>query len=130
MITSPIRLASLRQLAPFYTSATWKVFMADLGTTKQEDVGASDDVTKAPDKQAYWRANIKLISILLTIWFVVSFGFGIVLAEPLNSIQFFGFKLGFWWAQQGSIYVFVALIFAYVEGVKRIERRYGVSGDE
>ncbi|MEM8767033.1 MAG: DUF4212 domain-containing protein, partial [Pseudomonadota bacterium] len=53
--------------------------------------------------EAYWRANLKLGAVLMTIWFVVSFGFGILLVEPLNAIPFFGFKLGFWWAQQGAI---------------------------
>jgi len=63
--------------------------------------------------RAYWRANLKLSAVLLTIWFLVSFGFGIILVEPLNRIPLFGFKLGFWWAQQGSIYVFIVLIFVY-----------------
>lgn len=79
---------------------------------------------------AYWRANLKVIGLLLGIWFIVSFGFGILLVEPLNSIRFFGFKLGFWWAQQGSIYVFVALIIVYVIWMHRIDRRFGVSDDE
>jgi putative solute:sodium symporter small subunit len=79
---------------------------------------------------AYWRANLKLAAILLTIWFVVSFGFGIILVEPLNSISFFGFKLGFWWAQQGSIYVFVILIFVYSARMKKIDRKFDVHDDE
>jgi len=79
---------------------------------------------------AYWRANLKLVAVLLTIWFVVSFGFGILLVEPLNSISFFGFKLGFWWAQQGSIYVFVILIFVYTALMKRIDRNFNVHDDE
>ncbi len=74
----------------------------------------------------YWRANLRLVSGLLLIWFAVSFGFGILLVEPLNRISFFGFKLGFWWAQQGAIYVFVALIFVYVWLARRIDRRFGV----
>mgnify|MGYP003656694681 CR=1 FL=1 len=64
------------------------------------------------------------------IWFVVSFGFGILLVEPLNSIRLFGFKLGFWWAQQGSIYVFVVLIIVYVIWMHRIDQRFGVSDDD
>ena len=64
-------------------------------------------------KSLYWRANIKLLKILLSIWFLVSFGFGIVLVDWLDQFSFFGFKLGFWFAQQGSIYVFVILIFIY-----------------
>ena len=79
--------------------------------------------------QRHWRANLKLMGLLLAIWFIVSFGFGILLAEPLNRIQFFGFKFGFWWAQQGSIYVFVALIFVYAAAMRRIDRKYGVSDD-
>jgi putative solute:sodium symporter small subunit len=62
--------------------------------------------------------------------FVVSFGFGILFVEPLNRIPFFGFKLGFWWAQQGAIFVFVVLIFVYSRLMKRIDRRYGVHDDE
>ena len=79
---------------------------------------------------SYWRANLRLVVGLLTIWFAVSFGFGILLVEPLNRIPFFGFKLGFWWAQQGAIYVFVAIIFVYVILAGRIDRRYGVDDDE
>ncbi len=80
--------------------------------------------------EAYWRANLKLGALLLAIWFLVSFGFGILLVEPLNRISFFGFKLGFWWAQQGSIYVFIALIFVYAWAMKRLDRRYDVHEDE
>ena len=79
--------------------------------------------------RAYWRANLKLTAVLLTIWFVVSFGFGILLVEHLNRIPFFGFKLGFWWAQQGSIYVFVVLIFVYTVCMQRLDRKYDVHED-
>lgn len=82
------------------------------------------------DPGAYWRANLKLAGVLLSIWFLVSFGFGILLVEPLNRIDFFGFKFGFWWAQQGSIYVFVVLIFVYTALMKRIDRRYGVDAEQ
>lgn len=78
---------------------------------------------------AYWRENISLMLRLLAVWFVVSFGFGIVLAEPLNVIKFFGFKLGFWFAQQGSIYVFVALIFVYVVKMNALDKKYQVQED-
>lgn len=74
----------------------------------------------------YWRANLRLLGALLAIWFVVSFGFGILLAAPLNDIRFFGFPLGFWWAQQGAIFVFIALIFVYAAAMRRIERAHGV----
>ena len=63
---------------------------------------------------------------LLAVWFVVSFGAGILLVDVLNEIQVFGFKLGFWFAQQGSIYVFVALIFIYTVQMRRLEKRFGV----
>jgi len=79
---------------------------------------------------AYWRANLRLGAVLLAIWFLVSFGFGILLVEPLDSIPFFGFKLGFWWAQQGAIFVFVILIFVYAALMKRIDRRFDVHDDE
>ena len=90
-----------------------------------------NDNNPATDRgSAYWRANLKLGAVLLLIWFVVSFGFGILLVEPLNSIRFFGFKLGFWWAQQGSIYVFIVLIFVYSALMKKIDRKYDVHDDE
>lgn len=78
----------------------------------------------------YWKANLKLVAALLAVWFVVSFGFGILLAEPLNQIRLFGFKLGFWWSQQGSIYVFIVLIFVYAGLMKRIDRKYGLSDEQ
>ena len=81
-------------------------------------------------EKAYWQANLKLVAKLLTIWFLVSFGFGIILVDQLNQIPFFGFKLGFWWAQQGSIYVFIGLIFYYVRKMKQIDKTYEVSDDE
>ena len=81
-------------------------------------------------RNAYWRANIKLMLGLLSIWFLVSFVFGILLVETLNEIKFFGFKLGFWWAQQGSIYVFVILIFIYSAAMKRIDRRFSASSED
>ena len=62
----------------------------------------------------YWDSNLKIVSVLLVIWFLVSFGFGILLIDELNQFKIGGFKLGFWFAQQGSIYVFVILIFVYV----------------
>ena len=77
----------------------------------------------------YWRANIRLVSILLVIWFVVSYGFGIILAEPLNAIRIGGVGLGFWFAQQGSIYTFVVLIFFYAARMNKLDREFGVSED-
>lgn len=79
--------------------------------------------------EQYWRENLKYVGILLTIWFVVSYGFGILLVEPLNKIQMGGFKLGFWFAQQGSIYIFVILIFVYVWLMNRLDRKFDVHED-
>ncbi|MAI80542.1 MAG: hypothetical protein CL917_16495 [Deltaproteobacteria bacterium] len=77
-------------------------------------------------RSAYWRANLKLMAGLLTVWFVVSYGFGILFVDELDEIRIGGFKLGFWFAQQGSIYVFVALIFVYVWRMNRLDRKYDV----
>ncbi|WP_416305047.1 DUF4212 domain-containing protein [Neptunicella sp. SCSIO 80796] len=78
---------------------------------------------------AYWRENIKLVLGLLAIWFAVSFGCGILLADWLNEFRFFGFKLGFWFAQQGAIYVFVVLIFVYARLSSRLDIKYNVQED-
>jgi len=74
--------------------------------------------------EAYWKKNLKYLVILLSIWFSVSFGFGFLLFDELNQIQFFGFKLGFWFAQQGSIYVFVILIFVYIYLMNKLDKNY------
>ena len=74
------------------------------------------------DKE-YWKANIKLLIVLLTIWLVIWFGFGIILSDFLDQFSIGGFKLGFWFAQQGSIYGFVILIFVYVYAMKRLEKK-------
>ena len=78
-------------------------------------------------RKKYWRKNLKYLTILLAIWFIVSYGFGILLVDELNTIRFGGFKLGFWFAQQGSIYVFVALIFVYVRLMNKLDKKYGVN---
>lgn len=77
-------------------------------------------------RQAYWRANLRLVGWCLSIWFIVSYGFGILLVEPLNRIEFFGFKLGFWFAQQGSIFAFLVLIFFYAWRMNALDRKFGV----
>ena len=83
-----------------------------------------------PEKRrAYWRANLRLIIACLVVWFVVSYGFGIVFVEELNRVRLGGFKLGFWFAQQGSIYVFVVLIFFYAWRMNRLDRLYGARED-
>ena len=74
----------------------------------------------------YWRANLRILLILLSVWFGVSFGLGILLVERLNEIHMAGFPLGFWFSQQGSIYVFIVLIWLYARWMDRIDREYGV----
>lgn len=78
---------------------------------------------------AYWKANLRLLSICLVIWFVVSYGLGIILVEPLNAIHIGGYPLGFWFAQQGSIYTFVALIFFYAMKMEKLDREHNVHED-
>lgn len=80
--------------------------------------------------KAYWRANIRLLAILLSIWFIVSYGAGILMVDWLNQFRMGGFKLGFWFAQQGSIYTFLVLIFVYVRQMNQLDRRFGVREDE
>ena len=82
------------------------------------------------NNEAYWKANLTLMASLLAIWFLVSFGCGILFVEYLNQFRLFGFKLGFWFSQQGSIYVFVILIFVYVWRMNKLDKRYGVDEDE
>ena len=81
------------------------------------------------NRSAYWKANLRLLTILLIIWFVVSYGFGILLVEPLNAIKFGGYKLGFWFAQQGSIYVFLVLIFVYAVAMNQLDKKFDVHED-
>ena len=81
------------------------------------------------DKQkakAYWKKNLKYLAKLLSIWFLVSYVFGILLVDELNTIHFGGFKLGFWFAQQGSIYVFVILIFVYIRLMNRLDKQFNL----
>ena len=73
-------------------------------------------------KNTYWQKNIRYISILLSLWFIVSFGCGILFVEQLNTIQIGGFKLGFWFAQQGSIFGFVAIIFTYIYLMNKLDQ--------
>ncbi len=79
---------------------------------------------------SYWSANLRIVAVCLVIWFVVSFGFGIILVEPLNNFHLGGYKLGFWFAQQGSIYVFVGLIFYYAWRMGKLDREYDVHEDK
>ncbi|WP_113926121.1 DUF4212 domain-containing protein [Cognataquiflexum aquatile] len=77
--------------------------------------------------KAYWKKNLMTLLFLLLIWFTVSFGFGILLVEQLNNFKIGGFKLGFWFAQQGSIYVFVILIFVYVYRMNKLDKEFDVN---
>ena len=98
----------------------------------QEDPDRHDQAEVAAfDAAGYWRANLKVMGVLLSIWFAVSFGAGVLFARPLNAVELpgTGFPLGFWFAQQGSIYTFVVLIFVYVVVMNRLDRRFGVSED-
>ncbi len=77
-------------------------------------------------RELYWARNVRLVTQCLIVWFVVSFGFGIILVHPLNAISIGGYKLGFWFAQQGSIYIFVALIFFYSNKMGKLDKEFGV----
>ena len=92
-----------------------------------EHSSVADPHTRARHAE-YWKRNLRYVGILLVVWFVVSYGFGILLAEPLNSITVPGtaFPLGFWFAQQGSIYVFVLLVFLYVKLMNRLDAEFDV----
>lgn len=79
------------------------------------------------DLKKYWKTNLKYLAILLAIWFIVSYVFGIILVDDLNKIRFGGFKLGFWFAQQGSIYFFVLIILIYIKLMNRLDKKYGVN---
>lgn len=79
--------------------------------------------------QAYWKATLGLIRNVLIVWFIVSYGLGIIFAQALNSIQLGGYPLGFWFAQQGSIYIFVALIFIYAKLMGKIDEKFDVHED-
>jgi len=85
-----------------------------------------------PDKNAlkqYWKTNLKYLAILLSIWFVVSYGAAILFVDTLDKIRFFGFKLGFWFAQQGSEIIFVILIFVYVYLMNKLDKKHGFEED-
>lgn len=85
--------------------------------------------TKKQKATAYWKENIKYLTILLSIWFLVSYGAGILFKDTLDQFQIGGFKLGFWFAQQGAIYVFVVIIFIYIHLMNRLDKKYGYDHD-
>ena len=77
----------------------------------------------------YWHRNLRYLGILLSVWFLVSYGFGILLADVLDSVRLGGFKLGFWFAQQGAIYVFLVLIIKYAHSMNKLDRKFDVHED-
>lgn len=86
-------------------------------------------MSEPTQRQAYWSANLKLVAFCLTIWFVVSYLFGIILVEELNAIKIGGYGLGFWFAQQGSMYIFVILIFFYASRMRKLDQKFNVHED-
>ena len=80
--------------------------------------------------QSYWKSNIKIVITLLSVWFFISFGCGILLVDALDNIRFGGFKLGFWIAQQGSIFVFVALIYIYIYFMDKLDAKYNLDSSK
>lgn len=106
--------------------------MSDDAAHRSADVRPSvTDPEELRHQAAYWRTNVRYVALLLVVWFVVSYGCGIVFAEALDAflIPGTGFPVGFWFAQQGAIYVFVALIFVYVVLMNRLDRAYGLDED-
>jgi putative solute:sodium symporter small subunit len=83
-------------------------------------------VKKEDSGKSYWRATLRLLSIILAVWALVSFGASIIFVDTLNKITLVGYPLGFWFAQQGSIFIFIALIFIYVFFISRIDKKYDV----
>lgn len=77
-------------------------------------------------KQKYWKTNLRYLLMLLVVWFVVSFGLGILFAGEMNQIRIGGFKMGFWFAQQGSMFVFIIIIFLYVWLMNRLDKKFDV----
>ena len=82
--------------------------------------------SKSSKINAYWKENIRIVLSLLSVWFLVSFGMSILFVDYLDNFRFFGFKLGFWMAQQGAIYFFLVIIFIYVYKMKQLDRKYDV----
>lgn len=101
--------------------------MAEVEESSREESGPADK--DGIDTRGYWRANIRLLAVLMSIWFVASFGAGILFRDFLDQWSLGGYPLGFWFAQQGSIYIFIGLIVFYVRRMRTIERRFGL-GDE
>ena len=86
-------------------------------------------MTREQELQDYWKQNLKYIAVLLSIWFTVSYLFGIIFVDQLDRLNFFGFPLGFWFANQGAEIIFCLLIIVYVQLMNRLDRRYDVFED-
>ena len=97
----------------------------DSETTSAAETSAPGELSEL-NRRGYWRANLRLMAWLLALWFVASYGLGILLVEPLNRIHMGGFPLGFWFAHQGSIYVFIVIVFIYARAMDKLDRRFGV----
>jgi putative solute:sodium symporter small subunit len=98
---------------------------ADSKRVSEENVPMSND----SNARAYWSATLGLLTKVLVIWFLASYGAGILFADALNAIKLGGYPLGFWFAQQGSIYIFIALIFWYAAQMRKIDQKFGMSED-
>lgn len=96
---------------------------------EKSQAGDPQDGDTSATENAYWQANIRLLTILMSIWFIVSFGAGILFRPFLDQFSIGGYPLGFWFAQQGSIYVFIGLIVIYVRKMRKIEHRFGLDDD-
>ncbi len=96
-----------------------------VGIGRESSNQKKDMSEKQRNASAYWRENVRYLFILLAIWFTVSYGAGVLFKDALDQIKVGGFKLGFWFAQQGSIYVFVLLIFIYVRLMNKLDKKYG-----
>ena len=90
----------------------------------------SKERSQSNSQKLYWQANLRLLFKLLAVWFFVSFGCGIILADWLDQFSIAGFKLGFWFSQQGAIYVFVILIFVYSKQMKVLDRQFGLEDQD
>ncbi len=90
----------------------------------------SDSLDSNATAVAYWKENVRILLSLLAVWFVASFGCGILFVDELDKFQLGGFPLGFWFAQQGSIYTFLILIFVYISKMNKLDRKYNVHEEE
>ncbi|MDC1436137.1 DUF4212 domain-containing protein [Gammaproteobacteria bacterium] len=81
------------------------------------------------DSPGYWQENIKILTILMSIWFIVSFLLGIVFVDQLDNIRFAGFKLGFWISQQGAIFIYVLLVYVYLKAMDKLDKKYKLNDE-